>query len=312
MIEQKQPSAIAILEESKEKLAKALPRHMNVERFLRVVATEINRNPDLLECDSYSVASGVMQCAELGLELGRGLGHASLIPFRNKDTGKKNAQLIIEYKGLISLAMRSGDTSAVWASVVHEGDEFDVELGSDPKIKHKPLYKKNNVTHVYACAKMKDGPVKFEVMDRNEVDHIRNTYSKRPNADAWQKSYSEMAKKTVIKRLAKTLNLSPEVAGAFHDVTDFDADEPKEEARTQRIEKLQTAHEAEVISPASEDKAIRQEFQDLTMMAEKASAKIATSDLYTTPKLALDVFDTKKLQAINQVLRKRLGQDART
>jgi hypothetical protein len=57
----------------------------------------------------------------------------------------------------------------------------------------------------------KDGSADFDFMSKEEIDAIRKR-SQSPNAGPWQTDYTEMAKKTVIKRLLKLADLSPETA----------------------------------------------------------------------------------------------------
>lgn len=162
-------------------LAAALPRHMTPERMIRIATTEIRKVPELGECDSMSFVSAIVQCSQLGLEPGSALGHAYLLPFGNgeAESGKKNVQLIIGYRGMIDLARRSGQITSLSARVVREGDEFSFEFGLDEKLIHRPGENEDApITHAYAVAKLKDGGVQFEVMTRKQIDRIRDTHSK--------------------------------------------------------------------------------------------------------------------------------------
>ena len=49
-----------------------------------------------------------MQSAQLGLEPNTNLGHAYLIPYYDKNSGKKIVNLQLGYMGLLDLAHRSG------------------------------------------------------------------------------------------------------------------------------------------------------------------------------------------------------------
>lgn len=205
-------------------LAAALPRHMTPERMIRIATTEIRKVPELGECDSMSFVSAIVQCSQLGLEPGSALGHAYLLPFGNGDaeSGKKNVQLIIGYRGMIDLARRSGQITSLSARVVREGDEFSFEFGLDEKLIHRPGENEDApITHAYAVAKLKDGGVQFEVMTRKQIDRIRDTHSKaaisaakKRRSSIWTDHFEDMAKKTVIRKLFKYLPVSIEIQRA--------------------------------------------------------------------------------------------------
>jgi recombination protein RecT len=151
-----------------------------------------------------------MTCAELGIEPnGR---HAHLIPY------KTECQLIIDYKGLVELAMRSGLISRIHADVVCENDTITIKNG---EINHEvnPLISRGNMVGAYAMCFFKDGTAKHEYMSREEVDGIRKR-SRAGNAGPWVTDYNEMAKKTVFRRMSKWLPLSPEIM----DTVERDAD----------------------------------------------------------------------------------------
>lgn len=207
---------VAVLESPKtlQEFKRALPQHLTAERFARICVTEMRKNPDLLKCSPASVLSCLIQSAQLGLEPGNGLGHAYLIPFRNKHTGTFEATFIVGYKGYLALARRSGNIKRISAQVVYAGDEFDYSFGSVEYLSHKPCGDTNmaSLTHGYAVAEFKDGGIQIEVMTRKQIDAIKNRGRANP---VWNSDYSEMARKTLIRRIAKYLPLSPEMADAL-------------------------------------------------------------------------------------------------
>lgn len=193
--------------ESQIKLA--LPKHMTVERQLRIVMTTVQRVPALLDCNPQSLIAAVMQCSQLGLEPDGALGHAYLIPFGQQ------AQLIIGYRGMIDLARRSGQLSTIYARAVYDRDKFVYALGDEEKITHVRCDdgERGEMTHVYAVAKLKDGGKQMEVMSKADVDAIRKR-SRAGQSGPWKTDYEEMAKKTVIRRLFKMLPVSVEIQRA--------------------------------------------------------------------------------------------------
>lgn len=176
--------------------------------MLRLVTTEIRRNPKLAKCNPWSIVGAVVQCAQLGLEPGSGLGHAYLVPYGDECT------LIPGYKGLVDLARRGDKITKVNAHLVYKGDDFKRGIRGGEEFldwipKDDPdLLKDENITYVIALAVFVNGATQNTVMRRAEVDKIRDGL--RYNSDVWKGHYGEMVKKTGIRRLAKLLPQSPE------------------------------------------------------------------------------------------------------
>lgn len=224
------PKTIATLLQDpqiKAQMALALPKHVTADRLARIALTEVRKVPKLGQCDQTSFLGAIMQCAALGLEPGGALGHCYLIPFENKRAGRVDVQFIIGYRGMLDLARRSGQIVSIEARAVHAKDQFEVELGLESKLVHKPAWGETNpgpLTFVYAVAKLKDGGVQFEVMSAAEIEAIRDksqgyTMAKRYAKDGvinspWATHFEEMAKKTVIRRLFKYLPVSIEIQRA--------------------------------------------------------------------------------------------------
>lgn len=205
----------AMLEASKGIIAQALPKHMNPERLLRVATQAATTTPALLECYTPSLVGAIIQCSTMGLEPNTVLGHAYLVPFKNKKKARTDVQVIIGYKGLIDLARRSGQITSIAAHAVHENDEFDFQYGLEEKLAHKPsMGDRGNIVAFYAVAHMKDGGYAYEVMSVDEVKLIMVGTQSRGAYGPWKDNFSEMGRKTVIRRLSKFLPLSVEFATA--------------------------------------------------------------------------------------------------
>lgn len=194
----------AYLKKMGPEIEKALPKHMDADRLGRIALTTIRTTPKLLECNLPSLMGAVMQAAQLGLEPGL-IGHCYIIPYG------KEATFIIGYKGMIDLARRSGQIKNIYAHAVYENDEFEYELGLEPKLVHKPATgNRGNIQYVYAVAHFKDGGYQFEVMDMEEIEKRRKR-SKASKNGPWVTDFEEMAKKTVIRHMWKYLPISVEI-----------------------------------------------------------------------------------------------------
>lgn len=200
--------------EFSEAVRLALPSHLKPERFIQIAITALTRTPKLLDCTQESFFKCLLDLSALGIEPdGR---RAHLIPYGTTCT------LIIDYKGLAELAMRSGVVSVLHADVVCENDDFEYDRGELKK--HKIDFRKprGEMFAAYAIVKFKDGTEKCDVMDRPAIDAIRKR-SRASGSGPWVTDYNEMAKKTVFRRLSKWLPLSAEFRDALEKDDGFDA-----------------------------------------------------------------------------------------
>ena len=219
---QKPTTIHGFLETYKTEIAKALPRHMTPDRMARIALTEFRKTPALMKCDPATLFGAVIQCAQLGLEPGGTMGHAYLIPFENRKKGTTDVQFIMGYRGMLDLARRSGQILSIDARDVCSNDKFTFRYGIDSTIEHVPAEgDRGELTHIYAVAKLRDGGVQFEVLTRHQIEEIRNqsqgykTAIKYNKTDSpWIAHFTEMARKTAIRRLFKYLPVSIEIQRA--------------------------------------------------------------------------------------------------
>lgn len=198
------------IEANKAEMARALPRHMDVDRLTRIALTTIRTTPKLLECKPASLVAACMQAAQLGLEPGL-IGQCYLIPFGQECT------FIIGYRGMIDLARRSGNVQTITAHEVYENDLFELEYGLDEHLKHIPWHVRDDEEFAepgrfrgaYMVAKFHDGGWFCHYMPAAEIDAHRRR-SKASSNGPWVTDYVEMAKKTVVRAAWKWLPISVE------------------------------------------------------------------------------------------------------
>lgn len=209
-----------LLKTKQGEISKMLPKHLNAERLLKVAQIAATTTPALAKCDVASLVGAIGQCAQMGLEPNTVLGHAYLVPFNTKrkdgngnERWVNSVQVIIGYKGLIDLARRSGQIVSIAAHEVCANDRFELVYGLDEKLNHTPaLGERGEIIGFYAVAKLKDGGHCFEFMSRMQVEAIQAAADKKNKypSKVWQEHFTEMGRKTVIRRLAKYLPLSIE------------------------------------------------------------------------------------------------------
>lgn len=233
----------ANLAAKKAAVVSRLPSHLvhMADRIIQLAVSAAAKNPKILDCSRESVMMSIMQACELGLEPGGMLGEGYLVPYG------ATCQFIPGYRGLISLARRSGQIVSIEAHAVYEEDEFVLEFGLEPKLLHRPTLKaeRGEVTAFYAVARIVGGGVQHDYMTRADVDAIRKR-SRAGNSGPWVTDYNEMGKKTVIRRLFKTLPVSVELVKALElqagaEAGDFDPGLEVVEAREQLTHDLNAA-----------------------------------------------------------------------
>ncbi|OQA34019.1 MAG: recombination and repair protein RecT [Betaproteobacteria bacterium ADurb.Bin341] len=238
LADMKPKEQIAYLLKTKQvEIAKMLPKHLNADRLLKVAQIAATTTPALAKCDVASLVGAIGQCAQMGLEPNTVLGHAYLVPFNTKrkdsngnERWVNSVQVIIGYKGLIDLARRSGQIVSIAAHEVCEHDKFELVYGLDEKLNHIPaLGDRGAIIGFYAVAKLKDSGHCFEFMSRLQVEQIQAAADKKNKfpSKVWQEHFTEMGRKTVIRRLAKYLPLSIEfqTAAALDSMAERDKDQ---------------------------------------------------------------------------------------
>jgi recombination protein RecT len=211
-------NALVVLERQMAPLAprfaEVLGKTMPVERLMRTIMISVERLPKLLECDRQSIFNAAMSAACLGLEVDGVTGQAYLIPFKGK------AQLVIGYKGINTMAARSGIT--ITGAVVRDGDEFEYALGSDAFVRHVPaLGNKGRIIAAWAVAAARGRPDIVAVMGIDDLLALKNKSPGAQRSDSpWNDptiGFAAMCEKTVKRRLARSLPLNVMTAAARMD-----------------------------------------------------------------------------------------------
>jgi len=225
--------------------ALALPPHVPAERFVRVVMTAVQSNPDLLSKDRQSLFEASMKCAQDGLVPdGR---EAALVIHKNKVT------YMPMVAGILSKVRRSGELKSIGAHVVYENDEFDYMLGDEERIHHKPFIggDRGKPIITYAVAHTKDGGIYREVMTEAQVMAVK-AISRAQNGP-WSGPFAdEMRRKTAIRRLSKRLPMSTDLLAVIErDDELYDLNKPQ----PVQVRRLHSGFETEALSApdASDD-----------------------------------------------------------
>jgi len=218
-----QNPAVEALNKALSGIGQVLPAHITKERMAKLAFGMMRTNAKLAQAARRNPASfvnAVMQASKIGLEPGV---DAHLVPYENKKQGTVEVQMIPDYRGLLKLARNSGEVSSVSVQIVYEHDAFDLSLGLDEKLVHKPRLDgpRGDPILVYGVARFKDGSHHVEWMSRADVEKIRDgssgykTAQRYNRADTpWIENWDEMWRKTLVRRIAKYLPRSIEIQNA--------------------------------------------------------------------------------------------------
>lgn len=177
----------------------ALPKDFNRERFVQNCLAVMNETPQLAKISPAQTIQGLLKGAYLGLDFMN--RECYLIPYGN------SVQFQTDYKGEVKFAKKYAirKIKEIYAKVVREGDEFVEEIvDGQPSIDFKPKpFSKADILGAFAVVLYMDGGMAYETMSTDDINAVRNNYSKASQSKAWKYSYDEMCKKTVLRRLCK-------------------------------------------------------------------------------------------------------------
>lgn len=205
--------------------------------LVKLALLEFSNSEWLRKCTPETIYASLITAAQLGLEPGAAKGEAYLVPYKGK------CQLIPGYRGLIKMALRSKAVKSVYSHVVYDADEFMLDLGSEPRVVHRPALDgpRGEIRGVYAIAHMVSGAIDVEWMGIEELEKIRKDAARgRGGHDGpYADHAAEMYRKAPIRRLSKRLPLGDdffkaalidEHVEAGKDVPRLDVDAPIEDA----------------------------------------------------------------------------------
>ena len=197
-------------------LALALPAHVPAERFVRIVMTAVQKNPDLLQADRKSLFAACMQCAQDGLlPDGR---DAALVVGNSKDKKTQSWVKMVQYRtmigGVLKKARQSGEIKSISVDTVREGDRFrHYKDEAGEHFEHESLTDNDSdapILWVYAAVWLKDGGFYFRKMSKARIEQAR-AVSRAKDDGPWKEWWEEMAHKTVLRNLSKLLPMSSEI-----------------------------------------------------------------------------------------------------
>ncbi len=219
-------SAESVQEQFKNALADSAP--LFVASVIDVYSTDTN----LQKCEPSAVVAEALKAATLRLPINKNLGFAYIVPYKNKPT------MQIGYKGLIQLAMRTGEYRHLNADVVYEGElkGYDKLTGHIDVNGEKTS---DSVVGYFAYLELLNGFSKAVYWTKQQiVDHAKRfSMSYTASHSPWKTDFDAMALKTVLRNLiSKWGIMSVEMVNAVD--RDIEADAQREIAEYANSEVL--------------------------------------------------------------------------
>lgn len=194
-------------------------------KFIANIVASVQANPTLKECSNQSILSCALVAHSLNLSANPTLGQIYMIPYNNKQTGMKEAQIQLSYKSYIQLAIRSGYYKKINALAIKKGElvkydpleeEIEVKLIEDEEEREKAP-----VAGFYAMFEYQNGFRKCVYWSNEKMLSFADKYSQSFNrktmqdiidgkvnekdmwkySSPWYSQYEMMGIKTVLKNL---------------------------------------------------------------------------------------------------------------
>lgn len=185
-----------------------LPEDLPIEKFRAAIWLEFKERPALYECIPDTVMTCAIKAATHGLMPSR---DCHFLPFKDKRRGgKKVATLVPNYQGIQRALDRTGKIKKSFAHPVYSRDHYEIDYLADI-FSHRPARgDRGSVICYYGCVMMKDGTVHVQEMSIEEIDAIKKR-SPAHETGPWLTDYVAMARKTVLKQVAKYCNLTEQM-----------------------------------------------------------------------------------------------------
>ena len=226
----------------------------NAGTFAASLLELVTSDEKLLACDGRLLMAEAMKAASLHLPLNKQLGYAYIVPYGNTPT------MIIGYKGLYQLAIRSGLYKNINADVVYEGeyqgyDKISGELHLDG------VKSSNKIVGYFAFLELTNGFRKMMYMSLDDMCSYAKKYSATlrnckmtnqqlaemaqkqaesgpGNTVGWYGNFSDMATKTVLRRLLSKygyLSIEMQTAMTVDDVPTAEEQRDSEFAEDKKV-----------------------------------------------------------------------------
>ncbi|WP_080703328.1 recombinase RecT [Lactococcus lactis] len=252
--------------------------------------TAVANNYQLKDATPVSVYTSLMKAAALNLTVDPNLGFAYLVPYKRnfKENGQwvnvTEAQLQIGYKGLVQLALRSGQIKSVNTGTIYESEfkgynKITGEFTIDETI--IPDEDNDEVAGYFAYVQLVNGGEVKQFSRKKQIEHFAKKYSKAYSYDLdnnkksspWSTEFNAMAEKTVLKQVLKFVPMSLEMQEAVS----VDENDMKWAKRVDEVTGLEIPDQQQIENFDKDDYAAKK-MEELKAQSQKKEPKEVTME----------------------------------
>ncbi|EOI57297.1 recombinase RecT [Enterococcus gilvus] len=206
---------------------------------------------NLLEkCTKESIANSLLDMVVQGLNPSK--TQCYFIPYG------QTLKLTRSYFGTQTVLKKLKEVKDIWANVIYQGDEFDIEIidGRETLKNHKTTFsnRDNEIIGAYCIIEKADGERVLTTMTKKEID---KSWSKAKTKNVQNDFPQEMAKRTVINRAAKAfVNTSDDsdlLIEAINNTTANEYQDENERKEAEIIDEIDQKANSEVFDPKPVD-----------------------------------------------------------
>lgn len=190
-------------------IGNGLPRNFNISKFVNNCVYVMNNNDTVIDYIKKYPKTGVAQvkaCMIRGAYVGLDFmsQECYLVPYKSK------LDFMISYRGAVKLAKKYSVTPIknIYAEVIRQGDliKYGTKADGTQYLEFEPVaLNEGEIIGAFAVCIYENGAFNYCVMTRAEIEKCKNASSN--SGAVWKAWYSEQAKKSVLKRLCKNIQI---------------------------------------------------------------------------------------------------------
>lgn len=180
------------------------------DSFITSLTSLVANSQSLQDCEPSTIMFAATKAAALGLPFDPNLGMAYCIPYNNRKENKKEAQFQIGYKGIVQLALRSGQIKKLNVTEVKDGEFLGEDLMTGDIHLTRIEDRESKPTIGYAAyIQLTNGFEKSIYWTKEQCEKHAMRYSQTyasksdyiKSSSKWTTDFDAMAKKTILKQL---------------------------------------------------------------------------------------------------------------
>jgi len=179
------------------------------QRFISSVVSAVQTNQQLSECTNASILSAALLGHSLNLPQSPQIGMFYFVPYEDKKKGIKEATFQLSYRGMLQLAMRSGQYKAINVTDIRDGELVSYDPIEDAYVfaPETDINKRMGLKVIgyYAYFEMINGFKKGIYWSKEQIEAHAKKYSASYrngwSSSLWKTDFDPMAKKTMLRQL---------------------------------------------------------------------------------------------------------------